>query len=292
MGQMLHAAAQAHFGPGSGQPKLRAAAIDVDGTLLDSRHQVTDETATVLKQARDAGLQIILASSRAPRAMWPILAATSLTEPCTFVASQGAFVGQYSASGQLHCLGQHMMSLADAHHIVRLAMSLRIPTNWFSGERWLVSEVDSHVRRESGIVGFNPLLAHLFTETDGPDKLMFMTGAEDKHKLAELAAMLPDTVQAQISNPTYLEITRTGVDKAAAVQTLCRGMGIQAEEVVAFGNGPNDLGLFAYAGTSIAPANARPEVLGAATFQTDSNDNHGVAEALWLILEHNERKNP
>lgn len=292
MGQMLHAAAQAHFGPGSGRPKLRAAAIDVDGTLLDSHHQVSNETAAVLKQALEAGLQIILASSRAPRAMWPILAATGLTEPCTFVASQGAFVGQYSASGQLHGLRQHMIPLTDAHHIVRLAMSLGIPTNWFSGERWLVSEIDSHVRRESDIVGFDPLLSHLFTETAGPDKLMFMTGAEDQPKLAELAALLPDTVHAQISNPTYLEITRMGVDKATAVQTLCHGMGIEAEQVVAFGDGPNDLGLFAYAGTSIAPANARPEVLGAATFQTESNDNHGVAQALKLILEHNERKNP
>jgi hydroxymethylpyrimidine pyrophosphatase-like HAD family hydrolase len=135
------------------------------------------------------------------------------------------------------------------------------------------------------------VLSRLFTETAGPDKLMFMTGAVDKHKLAELAAMLPDTVHAQISNPTYLEITRAGVDKAAAVQVLCHGMGIEPEQVVAFGDGPNDLGLFAYAGTSIAPANARPEVLGAATFHTASNDDHGVAQALKLILEHNERKN-
>lgn len=291
MHHTLDAAVQAHFGPGSGQPKLRAAAIDVDGTLLDSHHQVSHETAAVLKQARIAGLQIILASSRAPRAMWPTLAATGLTDPCTFVASQGAFVGQYSAAGQLNRLREHVIPVTSAHHIVRLAMSLGLVTNWFTGERWLVSEIDSHVRRESEIVGFDPALSRLLTETDGPDKLMFMTGSDDEEKLAQLASMLPNTVHAQISNPTYLEITRAGVDKAAAVQTLCRGMGISAAEVVAFGDGPNDLGLFAYAGISIAPANARPEVLGAATFHTASNDDNGVAQALKLILEHNERKN-
>ncbi|VXB65812.1 conserved hypothetical protein [Arthrobacter sp. 9V] len=289
MDKTLHTGSKGPFLPGSDHPKLRAAAIDVDGTLLDSGHQLSGETIAAVTKARQAGLQIILASSRAPRAMWPILAATTLTEPATFVASQGALVGQYSEAGTLRRLRQHLIPLDDAHHILRLALSLGLPTNWFSGEKWLVSEIDGHIRREADIVGFSPFLASLASETEGPDKLMFMTGPQETDKLEQLAAMLPITVQAQISNPTYLEITRAGVDKAAAIHTICHGMGLRAEEVVAFGDGPNDLGLFAYAGLSIAPANARVQVLEAATFHTASNDDHGVAQALMAILEHNER---
>lgn len=53
---------------------------------------------------------------------------------------------------------------------------------------------------------------------------------------------------------------------------------------MAIGDGPNDLGLFALAGTSVAPANARPEVMAAATWTTRSNDDDGVAWALSVLI--------
>ena len=54
--------------------------------------------------------------------------------------------------------------------------------------------------------------------------------------------------------------------------------------MVAIGDGPNDLGLFTYAGTSVAPANARPEVLAAADWITTSNDDDGVGHAVALLV--------
>ena len=74
------------------------------------------------------------------------------------------------------------------------------------------------------------------------------------------------------------------LDKASAVREYCARRGIAAESVVAFGDGPNDLGLLAFAGTSIAPANARPEVAAAATWITRSNDDDGVAWALRVLV--------
>ena len=75
---------------------------------------------------------------------------------------------------------------------------------------------------------------------------------------ARIAATLPAGLAAQVSNPTYLEVTAAGVDKASAVQRYCAERGIAPSAVVAVGDGPNDLGLFAYAGTSVAPLSAAP----------------------------------
>jgi Cof subfamily protein (haloacid dehalogenase superfamily) len=278
-------------GPGVALPRLEVAAIDLDGTLLNSRHQVSDASRAAISAAREAGLQIILASSRAPAAMWPILEDLGLLDPEVFVASQGAVIASYSTDGQLMPILDSPVPIDAARQILAAARSLDLTVNWFAGDQWMASRLDDHVRREAGIVGFTPELSDLDELSAGPDKLMFMVAPEETDKLARLAALLPGTVNTQISNPTYLEVTRAEVDKASSVRILCEAQAIRPEQVVAFGDGPNDLGLFAYAGTSIATANARDSVLDAATFITSSNDDDGVACALRFILDHNERHN-
>jgi hydroxymethylpyrimidine pyrophosphatase-like HAD family hydrolase len=72
-----------------------------------------------------------------------------------------------------------------------------------------------------------------------------------------------------------IEILAAGVTKAAALEELAGALGIKADEVVAFGDYPNDLPMLAWAGRSIAPANAHPEVLASADEITASNARMG-----------------
>jgi hypothetical protein len=65
---------------------------------------------------------------------------------------------------------------------------------------------------------------------------------------------------------------------------VCTGLGVAAEQVVAIGDGRNDLGMLAFAGVAVAPANAHPEVLAAADLITSSNDEEGVAQALAQLV--------
>ena len=80
---------------------------------------------------------------------------------------------------------------------------------------------------------------------------------------------------------TLLEISAAGVSKASALARLCRQRGVERDEVIAFGDMPNDLPMLAWAGRSVAVANAHPDVLAAADEVTASNDESGVA----LVLE-------
>jgi hydroxymethylpyrimidine pyrophosphatase-like HAD family hydrolase len=80
------------------------------------------------------------------------------------------------------------------------------------------------------------------------------------------------------SHERFLEITGEGVDKGWAVQRYCQAHGL------AIGDGPNDLPLFAFAGTSVAPANAHPDVRATATAVTADNDHDGVAKALECFI--------
>jgi hydroxymethylpyrimidine pyrophosphatase-like HAD family hydrolase len=83
------------------------------------------------------------------------------------------------------------------------------------------------------------------------------------------------------SSADLLEIAGPGVSKAVALAELAAGRGVVAADVIAFGDMPNDLPMFAWAGYAVAVANAHPEVLAAADEITVSNDEDGVA----IVLE-------
>ena len=81
-----------------------------------------------------------------------------------------------------------------------------------------------------------------------------------------------------------VEIAAAGVNKAAALQELAHDLGVDAREVVAFGDYPNDVPMLAWAGLAIAPANAHPDVLAEVDHVTESNDADGVAIAIEGLL--------
>lgn len=92
------------------------------------------------------------------------------------------------------------------------------------------------------------------------------------------------------SSPTaLLEISGLGVSKAGTLARCCAERGISPEEVVAFGDMPNDIEMLSWAGTSYAMANAHPEVLAATSRRTGSNNDDGVAAVIERILEAHSR---
>jgi Cof subfamily protein (haloacid dehalogenase superfamily) len=270
--------------PGAvGLPPVPAVVVvDVDGTLLTSAHEVRPATAAALRRVRDRGVAVLLASSRGPGAMRPVVAAAGLAG-ADFVATQGALTGRLDADGALTVLDRRPAPVAAAHRVVAAATGAGLAVGWYAADRWLVSHVDATIEREARVVHDVPAVADLLAEREGPDKLLVIA-PDDPQVVRRLALGVPDELVAQISNPTYLEVTGRDVDKAAAVARWCAHRGVGAAEVVAIGDGPNDLGLFAFAGTSVAPANARAEVAAAADWLTRSNDDDGVAWALSALV--------
>lgn len=258
-------------------------AIDVDGTLLTSRHEVTHAVVEAVRTVRARGAEVLLTTSRPPRALWPILEVLGLTAPAAFIGSQGAITGSYTADGRLHVIEQHPVARELGWAAAQAALRAGLAVNWFSGEDWFVSHLDDEVRREARIVGFDPTVTDLSTVPAGPDKLLVIAPGDQPERMSAVRAALSPELRAQTSNPTYLEITRADVDKATALVEYCRRQAIPASSVVAIGDGMNDLGMLAFAGTSVAPANARPEVLAAVDLVTASNDDDGVAHALHAL---------
>jgi hypothetical protein len=259
---------------------IRLVAIDVDGTLLTSRHEVSAASAAAIERVRGAGVEVVLTTSRPPRALWPILEELSLTGPAVFIASQGALTGSYSSDGQLRILDRQPMPVELARVVVAAGRASGMSVNWFAAERWLVERIDDLVQQEAAIVGCSPEVADLSVEQEGPDKILLLAHAADIAR----AVRIPEGLVALASTATHLEVTRDDVDKARALELVCARLGVVAEEVVAIGDGHNDLGMLAFAGVAVAPANAHPDVLAVADLVTSSNDEDAVAHALAQLV--------
>ena len=93
-----------------------------------------------------------------------------------------------------------------------------------------------------------------------------------------------DAAVATWSMPGLIEISASGVTKAAALAEVCAELGVPAGDVVAFGDMPNDVAMLEWAGTAYAVANAHASVLAVADHVAPSNDDDGVAQVLARLL--------
>ena len=279
---------------GPGAARVRLLALDVDGTLLTSRHEVTPAVAAAVRRAAAAGVRVVLTTARPPRGVLPVLSALADSTPregpdgtgsagpvAWIITSQGAFTGRFEPDGSLVVVDREPMPVAAALACVA-SVPPGVSTNWYVGERWLVEQLDPIIEREAAIVGFRPEVVDLSNEVDGPDKLLLLASDDATHLLDGVRA--PEGLVAVRSTPTHLEVTRAGVDKATALARLCVGLGVDLSEVAAMGDGRNDLPMLAMAGIALVPANAAPEVRDAADVVTAGNDADGVADAIGLLL--------
>lgn len=265
---------------------LRLIATDLDGTLLTSDHELSPATIKAISAATGAGIEVVLASSRGPTAMRRIIERLELTAPVEFISAQGALVGRFHPDGQFHILQEEPIPLELAREVVAIAGRLDISVNWIRGPAWLVSRFDDATEHQISVLQDLPTRRDLAAEIHPPHKILLILPDAVPAAVMALLDALPAGLSATLSHPTFVEITAAGVDKGAALRRLCASRGISSAEVVAIGDGQNDLGMFAFAGTSIAMANAAPDVLALATMATSSNDEDGVADAISALLDH------
>ena len=258
----------------SWQPKVVAS--DVDGTLLRSDHTVSARTRAALDAAEAAGALIVLVTGRPPRWMPPVIEQTGRSGLA--ICANGALVVDL-ATGK--AVREHTLTAADAR---KVAESLRdaVPELAFAVE-------------QVGRFGREPAyLRTLGTEDDAiVDDISDLLAAPVVKLLARHPSLAPadlleraQRVVGDLATLTYsstsglLEISGSGVSKAFALEHLAADHGAGPQDVVAFGDMPNDLPMLGWAGHAVAVANAHPDVRAIADEVTTANDDDGVAVVL------------
>jgi Cof subfamily protein (haloacid dehalogenase superfamily) len=261
--------------------RVRLIATDLDGTLLRRDGSISARTLAALAAAEAAGLTVALVSGRPPRSLRLVaerLGATGLAICCN-----GALVYDLAAGEIVH----HAPMAAEVAR--RLVIELRrlTPDVAFAvecGLRFGCEPAYAALRR--------PLAAPDLWQADALElsaepltKLIALHAALTVEELAETArACAGEHAAITNSGAGFLEISAAGVDKASALRWLCAARGIAREEVIAFGDMPNDLAMLDWAGHAVAVANAHPEILALAREVSLSNEEDGVAVVIERIL--------
>jgi hydroxymethylpyrimidine pyrophosphatase-like HAD family hydrolase len=256
---------------------IKLVASDLDGTLLRPDETVSERTMAAILATRRAGITLVLVTGRPPRNLGPI--AERLGVGGIAICANGAVVWDLD-TGTILDLTPLAADLA-----IRLVHKLRAA---IPGALFAVELEDGFGREAGWAEGLLPAAPDALEA----DALELITGPATKLLLrhptlpfAEVAGRARAAVGEQAvvtwAGTRVVEISAPGVTKAFALERLCRRLGIRSEEVVAVGDMPNDLAMLAWAGRSVAVANAADEVLAAADEVTAANVDDGVA----LVLE-------
>jgi Cof subfamily protein (haloacid dehalogenase superfamily) len=251
------------------------AAIDLDGTLLRSDGTISDRTRTAAARARAAGIEIVIVTARGPSNIHEI--AEELGVDGTAICSNGALVVDLATQRV------RAQRLLETDHAVELVYALRerLPGILFAVEHhdfahepgfsaW--SWTPPEGTRVADVV---ELLAAPAT------KLILRHAGHETQAIQDLAREIAgERLTVVASGSEAVEVTAAGVNKATAVAEL----GVRAEDVVAFGDYPNDIPMLAWAGLGVAMGNAHPEVMAIADEVTATNDEDGVALVLERLL--------
>ncbi|GAA3890215.1 Cof-type HAD-IIB family hydrolase [Saccharothrix violaceirubra] len=259
--------------------KPRLIASDLDGTLLAVDGSVTGRTAAAVRRTRAAGLPFVLVTGRPLRWVREVCLAAGASP--LVVCSNGTVLYDVLADGVVwrHELTPAM--LAD----ITSALDGLLPGSTFAAERVgrgvdpYLSEPeyphtwshDDHTTASRGEVLGHPAVKLLIRNPEMTSDLM----AE------AVTSLLGDSVVATYStNSGLVEISPQGVTKATGLAEVAEREGVDAADVVAFGDMPNDVPMLHWAGHGVAVANAHPEVLAVADEVTDAHSADGVAQVV------------
>ncbi len=264
----------------SARPRL--VATDLDGTLLRSDGSVSDRTRTTLAAVEALGVEVVFVTARPPR--WLHDLADVVGAHGVVIAANGAFLYDVRSRKVIrdHTLGS---DLVDA-----LVCELReaVPGVAFAAERHTgaVMEPGYVAPRPQG-VPTDAVIIPIEQRDEAPiGKLLAVQRSWDPEQfLATVVQIVGDRANVAFSGARGLaEINARGVTKAAALVRWTTERGVEAQQVWAFGDMPNDLPMLRWAGRSFAVANAHPDVLAVVDAVCRSNDEDGVAEALETLL--------
>ncbi len=252
---------------------------DIDGTFLNNKHQVTDNTQRAVKELLRKKIPFVLVSARMPDAIYPITTSMNVTIP--IVAYSGALV----LTEEEDVLYSKVLEEASCARVLKDMEEhwSEFTVNYYAGRHWYVKEIDARVQVEIDITGSVAEIGdfdQLMQENVLPNKLLIMAEApvcEDMEK--QLRKRFPEFNVVR-SAFTMLEIMDQSVSKATGMEVMLRHFGLKPEEALAFGDHYNDTAMFRYAGCGVAMGNGPEDVKALADEVTESNEEEGLFRCL------------
>jgi Cof subfamily protein (haloacid dehalogenase superfamily) len=268
--------------------KYRALCTDIDGTLLDTRRELSDRTIATIKQINN-NVPVILASSRMPSAMRHLQAQLDILDH-PLICYNGGYILQYTAGETMPIIFDSVFIPADVcDSILHLARNTEINVSLYFEDNWYAPKVDYWTDREQRITKVNATIAdpeiiisQWKQQKIGGHKVMCMGHEAEINAMEnQLREKHDNDIHIYRSRPTYLELAPKIISKATALKMLMdRVYNIPMDAVISFGDNYNDIDMLEKSGLGIAVENARDEVKVVAKEISGKSIDDGVAIAI------------
>jgi hydroxymethylpyrimidine pyrophosphatase-like HAD family hydrolase len=266
------------------KPQIRLIATDIDGTLIPSGGEASVRTLAALRAAEASRVAVVLVTGRPPRTARIIAEALGVHGPA--ICANGALVVDLPI---IHVLRDIRIEGALATDLIA-DLTAAIPGIVFAWERglewgregtWPQARGGVGLRLPGGIIGpVGPQAAYGLSKV-----ICHLGGADPDAVVQQVREVLAERAEVSTAtSPPLAEITAKGHDKREALEWLCRRMGVGRDEVLAIGDGPNDLPMLLWAGRGVAMGNAHATVLEAVSERTHTHEEDGFAAVIEAVL--------
>ena len=266
--------------------KYKFLAIDLDGTLTNSKKEVTEYTCRILRRYIEAGGNIILASGRPTYGVMPIAERLELKKRGGYILSyNGGVVFDCKTEKTFFCQNMPLDAKAKLYKFAK-ENKLSILTY---RDNYIITEtpVECYTREEAFITKMKIRKVNNFIrEVNYPVVKFLLTGEPDYVRKMEklLIEMHGDEYTIARSAPYFLEVQMRGIDKGKTLKRVVKLLGATLDETVVFGDSYNDLSMLRNAGLSVAMENGVEVVKKIADIITRTNEDNGVAVVVEEML--------
>ena len=262
---------------------IKLVALDLDGTLLTSEKEISEKTSNALIELQKQGIKLILASGRPTPGLFNEARKLKMHEYSGYLLSyNGAALHVYDSMEILH---SQTLSIQQAHRIIEHSRKYPEMTMMTYNSHTLLCEKVTAFRvlpeAKMCRIAIQRVDDMKKAITFEPFKFLFALMPEKMKQVeAEFKAPLQDELSMVLSTPYYMEVMNKGISKGKTLKKLLDILHLDESNLMAFGDGQNDLEMLETAGLSVCMANGDPICQRAADFVTRSNDEDGIAYAI------------
>lgn len=275
---------------------MKLIALDIDGTLLDSRWQVSEANRRAIAEAARRGIEVALVTGRRYDFALPV--ARRLDAPLTMIVNNGALIR--SNDGRTHL--RHLLPQRIAEQVLHVTKPWRegaaVVFDRPAANQVMLERLDpddslryAYYSRNKEFIGLaNPLEICL---TEDPIQVMLSGKVapmrEAEQALRDAQGIHPDQVGAEFAlavtmyesrDFAMIDVLNPVCSKGASLAEWATLRGFAREEVMAIGDNHNDLEMLTFAGIPVVMGNSVPELKAYGWHETASNDENGVAHAI------------
>lgn len=261
--------------------------LDVDGTLVNSKKELSVQTLTTLLKIQHAGMHIVLASGRSPYGLRHLVEKLEMKKWGGYILPYNG--AQIIDAGSDEVLFEKRIDPAMFPYLERKAQKNGFGIFTYHHNQLITTQPENqHIRDEARLNSMEIVAVENLSATVdfSPCKCVLVSDNE-----AALVALkdqwrkrLSGVLDVYRSESFFLEVVPKFIDKGNTLGVLIEKLGINTEEVMAIGDGRRDFSMLQLAGFGIAMGNAQDSIKACADYVTESNDHDGVAIAVQKFI--------